>query len=305
MYTWLPLGSVTCRSNIIVGAAAYLTDRAPMISNSGSGRRSARPEPRPGAMLMPAPPRPRSSSKKPDTACVHAGTTGDALPAGLDRPGERVAAVDRRDRVLGRVGQAIDDQPLDVGLQAPQDRVELDHPAPGCEVQLALGGAGRAGVEGDHAAGGGRVHEERQPDRNLKARPHVVGQLDVGQPLGAGAGRRGTRHRRSEAPSSSRTRTRSGAPPDAADGDGRPARWCRRCRTARRRRRESPRSPPGAPSARRVGAGRVRPRRPDTTSLRRRAATASATTPRRPGDGRASPGPPLLPPFSVTSPPPP
>ena len=56
-------------------------------------------------------------------------------------------------------------------------------------MQLALGRAGRARVQRDHAAGGGRVHEERQPDRDLEARPDLVGHVEVGQPHRAVAGR--------------------------------------------------------------------------------------------------------------------
>ena len=224
---------------------------------------------------------------------LHRRAAGQALPVRLDRAGERVAAVDRRDGVRRRVGQAVHDQPLDVGLEPLEHRVQLDHPAPGCEVQLALGRAGRARVERDDAPGGGRVHEEGEPDRDLEARPDVVGQLDVGQPLRAAARSAGTPHRPSAAPSSSRRRTRSALHQvqqvAVVAGDARAAEVA----PLRRRRSAS------------VGAGgRTRPRRPGTTCARRRAATASATS-RRPDAGFAPPGAPVLAPFSVTSPAPP
>ena len=96
--------------------------------------------------------------------------------------GQRVAAVDRRDRVGRRIGKTVDDQPLDVRLQIGQHRVELEHPAPGREVQLALGGARRARVQRHHAAGDARLHEERKADRDLEARPQLLGQLEVCEP---------------------------------------------------------------------------------------------------------------------------
>src|ERR671914_28334 len=49
---------------------------------------------------------------------LQAGAAGDPLPARLDDPDEAVAVVDRGDRVLRRVGEAVDDQRLAVGLEA-------------------------------------------------------------------------------------------------------------------------------------------------------------------------------------------
>ena len=63
------------------------------------------------------------------------------------------------------------------------------HPVPGLEVQLALGRAARARVHRDHAGGDRRLHEERQPDRDLEARPQIVGDLEVREPQRPVAGR--------------------------------------------------------------------------------------------------------------------
>ena len=236
MYTWRPLGSDTCRSSVSIGVAAWRTARAPSTANSGSGASGAGCRSHPGGLHAHAAHRLGAQAvEERRHRLLHLRPAGDALPVRLDRAGQRVAAVDRRDRVRRRVGQAVDDQPLDVGLEALEHRVQLDHPAPGFEVELALGRARRARVQRDDAPGRRRVHEEREPDRDLEARPHVVGQSGgrAATPCGSRSG--GTPDRPSAAPSSSRRRTRSGARPGAAGGGGRRGCSCRRGRTIRRR----------------------------------------------------------------------
>ena len=54
------------------------------------------------------------------------------LPVHLDRPGQLVAAVDRRDRVAaGGSDRRLTISALDVGLERGQDRVQVDQPGPG------------------------------------------------------------------------------------------------------------------------------------------------------------------------------
>ncbi len=113
----------------------------------------------------------------------------DALPVRLHDSHQHVAAVDRRDRVGGRVREAVHDQRLGVRLELVEHRVQLAQPAPGLEVELALGGAGGARVERHHAVGHAAVEEEGEPDRDPERGPDVVRQLEVRQPDGAAADR--------------------------------------------------------------------------------------------------------------------
>ena len=124
----------------------------------------------------------RRSSKKARHRLAHLRAPRDPLPVHLDRARQRVAAVDRRDHIRRRLRQPVDDQPLDIRLELGEHGVQLNHATPRGEVQLALGRAPRARVQRYDAPGDRRLHEERQPDRNLKARPYVVRKLEVRQP---------------------------------------------------------------------------------------------------------------------------
>src|SRR5580704_1026320 len=174
MYTGAPPVSLTCRSNESIGAAAYLTGRAPRTSNSMSRgpSRSAGPlDSVPISTLTPGPPSrrdrphartaltPASRQDRPRAEPLEelghgdldAAAARDPLPVRLDRARELVAAVDRRDHEERRIDEPIDDQALDVGLEPLEHRVELAHPAPRVEVQLRLGRPARARVHRDHA----------------------------------------------------------------------------------------------------------------------------------------------------------
>ena len=107
----------------------------------------------------------------------------------LIRPDEHVAAVDRGDRERRRIGRAVHDQRLRVGLEVAQDRVHLHEPAPRLEVQLALGRARRARIHRDDAVRDRRVHEEREPDRDPELRPQLLRQHEVLEPQRAAPGR--------------------------------------------------------------------------------------------------------------------
>ena len=124
----------------------------------------------------------RSAGEVPRDRLLGRPPAGDALPARLHHADELVGAVDRHDRVLRRVGHAVDDERLGVGLEGLQHRVLGAQPLPRLEVELALGRAGRARVEPDHAARDGRDHEEREPDRDLERRPLLVGEHEVVEP---------------------------------------------------------------------------------------------------------------------------
>ena len=65
-----------------------------------------------------------------------------------------------------------------------------------------------------------RIHEERESDRDLEARPQLVGQLEVGEPQRAVAGGAILGIARAQRPAALARRTRSCARPAAAGGGG-------------------------------------------------------------------------------------
>src|SRR6202042_340113 len=130
MYTSRPSASLTWRSIVSIGAAAYLTGRAPSTANSRSGGWScAGPVSDIDSMLTGG--IPRSSGDRLSAELreeirhrrLDPGPSGDPLPVRLDRAGERVAAVDRRDQVHRRVREAVRDQAFDVRLESLEHRV--------------------------------------------------------------------------------------------------------------------------------------------------------------------------------------
>ena len=154
-------GRSTRRVKRSVGAAACATGSAPSTSNPARvDRRAQRPPPAASArrLLESTPPRRRRD----------AGAARDPLPGGLHDADQPVGGVDRDDHVLRRVGEAVDDQRLGVGLElgAPGWRRRR---RPRLQVQLGLGRARRARVQRDHAPGDRADHEEREPDRDRNA----------------------------------------------------------------------------------------------------------------------------------------
>src|SRR5581483_8937604 len=95
---------------------------------------------------------------------------------------ERVAAVDRRDRELRRVGEAVDDQRLGVRLEGLENRVRRDELPPGAEVELALGRARRARVEGGDLPRHGALEQKGEPDRDPELGPKLVRELEALEP---------------------------------------------------------------------------------------------------------------------------
>src|SRR5207244_6576990 len=136
-----------------VGAAQKGTAAAPATANSSSGTADHL---RPTAQL-----REEALDLLPDL-----GAAGEAAPAHAHQAYQPVALVDGNDEVLARVADPVDQQRLHVGLELGQDRVGSLQLAPGVEAELGLGGAGRARVEGHHAARRRAVREEGEADRH-------------------------------------------------------------------------------------------------------------------------------------------
>ena len=131
----------------------------------------------------------RSSAKKPATAVSICRPARDPLPAHAHEADEPVALVDRDDRMLPRAAEPVDDHGLDVGLEPLEHGIRGDELLPGAEVELALGGPGRARVHGDDTADGAAAEEEHEPDRDPERRPQLVRELEPLQPGRPRAGR--------------------------------------------------------------------------------------------------------------------
>ena len=158
--------SLTRSRNFSVGAAACATGSAPEDLERGirhahrtrARRSSPRPPPR-----SPARPRCPPSSPSPRRR------------AGRRRRSARSRAAAASAIRLMTSASASASRSPSTGFSAHQ-------PLPRLEVELALGRAGRARVQPDHAARHGRDHEEREPDRDLERRPLLVGEHEVVEP---------------------------------------------------------------------------------------------------------------------------
>ena len=104
-----------------VGAAASGTHVD--VVDPELGRDAARPRRSRPRRVMPRSARRAAGAKNASTAFCDGVAARDALPAGLDHADQLVAAVDRHDRVVRRVGEPVDDQRLDLGLEVGEDRV--------------------------------------------------------------------------------------------------------------------------------------------------------------------------------------
>ena len=123
----------------------------------------------------------------------------EPAPDRAQRADQLVAAVDRHQegrRVAGGAVGHAHDQRLDVGGEGAQHGVGVHDAVPGAERELALGGAGRPGIEGDRAAQLGVGEEERQPDRDLQLVPLARRPARRRRRTGTGRGRRGSAARR-------------------------------------------------------------------------------------------------------------
>ena len=230
------------------------------------------------ACVTPAPPARAARRRSPRSRARRPGRRRSP-PSRLDQPDEHVAAVDRRDRVTRAAPlMRFTISASASGSSVVEHRVELAQPAPGVEVQLALGGAAGARVERDDAVGHRECMKNASPIGMLERGPDVVRQLEVLAARRAVARPAAGRGRPSAARSSSRTRRRCGA-------RTRFSRW----------RWSSGTTPPhrsqisGRAAAARSGCSRGRrasARSPDTTSVRRRCAIAASRF-RRPFDGRS------------------
>src|SRR3954452_22657690 len=87
----------------------------------------------------------------------------EALPVQPEQPDQLVTDVERHE--VGAEA-AVDEERLDVRLDVDDGGVGGQHTHPGVQRKLGLGGAGRAGIEGDRAAHPGVAEEERHAYRD-------------------------------------------------------------------------------------------------------------------------------------------